>query len=97
MSREIVLYTAKLCGDCQKLKAFMDTHGIEYESRDIHADSLHAETLIQNTGKLGVPFLCIDGKWIRGYDREKPFSDEFAQSLFDEEVTGVAPPCDRSR
>ena len=35
MSKQIILYSAKLCGDCQRLKAFMDANGIKYELRDI--------------------------------------------------------------
>jgi glutaredoxin len=82
MARRIVLYTAKLCGDCQKLKAFMDARGIAHEVRDIHEDAEYARELEEQTGKLGVPFLCIDGKWVRGYDADRPFSEEFAESLF---------------
>lgn len=82
MARRIVFYTAKLCGDCQKLKAFMDARGIAYETRDIHEDPDSARELEEQTGKLGVPYLCIDGKWVRGYDVGRPFSEEFAESLF---------------
>jgi glutaredoxin len=82
MAKEILLYSAKLCGDCQSLKAFMDANGIDYELRDIHADEAHAAELKQQTGRLGVPYLRIDGAWIRGYDAGKPFSDEFARGLF---------------
>lgn len=82
MAIEIVLYSAKLCGDCQNLKAYMDANGIEYELRDIHADEAYANELKQETGKLGVPYLRIDGTWIRGYDVGKPFTEEFARGLF---------------
>ena len=29
-----------------------------------------------------VPFLVIDGEWVRGYQVGQPFSEEFARSLF---------------
>lgn len=82
MPREITVYSAKLCGDCQLLKRFMDESGIEYKTRDIHEDPGSAEELEMHTGKLGVPYVRIDDEWKRGYDLEKPFSDEFARSLF---------------
>jgi glutaredoxin len=82
MSERIYLYSARLCSDCQKLKAFMDAEGIVYEVRDIKDDPAHADELRRETGKLGVPYLNIGGEWIRGYDPAAPFSEEFARSLF---------------
>jgi len=82
VSKHIILYSAKLCGDCQQLKAFMDANGIDYELRDIGERPEYARELEQKTGKLGVPYLVIDGEWIRGYEVGKPFSEEFARGLF---------------
>lgn len=83
MDREIVLYSAQLCSDCQKLKEFMDAREIDYELRDIRKNPAFAEEVQQATGKLGVPYLVIDGEWIRGYEIGRPFSEEFAESLFE--------------
>lgn len=82
MAKEIILYSAELCGDCQNLKAFMDKHGIEYTVRDIKKNPECAEELEAKTGKLGVPYLVIDGEWIRGYVPKQPFSEDFAKGLF---------------
>ncbi|MBX3179619.1 MAG: glutaredoxin family protein [Candidatus Hydrogenedentes bacterium] len=79
---DIIMYSAKLCGDCQHLKAFMERHGIHFENRDIREEPHHGETLEQKTGKLGVPYLVINGEWVRGYDPGKPFSEDFAKALF---------------
>lgn len=78
----IVMYSGKLCGDCQLLKAFMDRHGIAYENRDIRENPKFGEELEATTGKLGVPYLVIDGEWVRGYEPGQPFSDDFAKQLF---------------
>jgi len=83
MPKEVIVYSAELCGDCQALKAFMDANGIAYEVRDIKADPEHARTLEEKTGKLGVPYLVIGGQWVRGYDVGEPFSEAFARGLFD--------------
>lgn len=80
--KQIIVYSAKLCGDCQLLKAFMDANGIQYENRDIRENLAYGEELEAKTGKLGVPYLVIDGEWIRGYVPREPFSEEFAKSLF---------------
>ena len=82
MPDTIVVYSAKLCLDCQQLKAFMDDHGIEYEERDIREDPAYAEELEQRTGKLGVPYLILDGEWVRGYQPGHAFSEAFARGLF---------------
>jgi glutaredoxin-like protein NrdH len=82
MPKEIIVYSAELCGDCQQLKAFMDANGIDYENRDIRKNPEHGEELEKQTGKLGVPYLVIDGEWVRGYQPKQPFSEEFARSLF---------------
>ena len=82
MSRTIVLYSAQLCGDCQKLKQFMDARGISYELRDIRKNPAFAEEVESATGKLGVPYLVIDGEWVRGYQLGHPLCEEFAESLF---------------
>ena len=84
MAQEIILYSAKLCSDCQHLKNYMDSEGIAYELRDIREEPRHAEELQEKTGKLGVPYLKIDGRWVRGYDVGKPFTAEFARGLFEE-------------
>lgn len=82
MKSEILLYSAQLCGDCQHLKAFMDAQGVEYTLRDIRVNREYGDELEAKTGKLGVPYLVIDGEWIRGYDVGKPFSEKFAKNLF---------------
>jgi glutaredoxin len=81
MDKKIIVYSAKLCGDCQLLKAFMDREGVAYETRDIRDNPEHAEELERETGKLGVPYLQIDGEWVRGYQPGQPFSEEFARGI----------------
>lgn len=82
MPKQVIVYSAELCGDCQQLKAFMDANGIDYENRDIRKNPEYGEELEQRTGKLGVPYLVIDGEWVRGYQPKQPFSEDFARGLF---------------
>lgn len=77
----IIMYSAQMCGDCQLLKAFMDAHGVDYEIRDIRNEPQHREELEARTGKLGVPYLIVNGEWVRGYEPGKPFSESFAKSI----------------
>jgi glutaredoxin len=61
----------------------MEQRGIPFELRDIKADPAYAEEVKEHTGKLGVPYLVIDGAWVCGYRIGEPFSEEFAASLFE--------------
>jgi glutaredoxin-like protein NrdH len=81
MAKEIIMYSAEMCGDCQLLKAYMDEKGIDYENRDIRKNPAYAEDLKGKTGKEGVPYLVVDGEWKRGYEPGEPFSEEFAAQL----------------
>jgi glutaredoxin len=81
MARDIIVYSAKLCGDCQALKAFMDSNGIAYTVRDIKEDPDHGRELEAKTGKLGVPYVVVDGEWKRGYAPGLAFSEDFAREL----------------
>jgi glutaredoxin len=81
MASKIVMYSAEICGDCQALKAFMDREGVDYEIRDIKKNPAHGEELESKTGKLGVPYIIIDGEWKRGYVPGQAFSEGFAREL----------------
>jgi glutaredoxin len=59
----------------------MDTHGVVYEVRDIKENPAHGQELEEKTGKLGVPYLIVDGDWKRGYVPGQPFSEHFAREL----------------
>ena len=83
MGREIILYGAAMCSDCQKLKDYMQAEGIEHELRDIRENPEFAKEVEENTGKLGVPYVVIDGEWIRGYPLDGAFSEDFARGLFE--------------
>jgi glutaredoxin len=88
MAETITLYSAKLCGDCQNIKAYMDAHGIGYEQRDIREHPEYAKELFEHTGKEGVPYIRIGDQWLRGYEVGKPFSEEFARALFESITPG---------
>lgn len=81
MPDRVILYTAPRCSDCDKLKSYMDRKGIAYELRDIRANPAYAAELSERTGKQGVPYLVIDGQWVRGYEPGQPYSDDFAARL----------------
>ena len=67
MSREVILYTASWCPTCRPAIAFLEEHGIAYQSIDIDDAPEAAEELEAKTGKRGIPFLRIDDTWVQAY------------------------------
>lgn len=56
----ITLYVRTGCPFCEKVKAFVDEHGILIEEKNI-ADEHNLEELLTQGGKRQVPFL-VDGE-----------------------------------
>ena len=80
---DVIVYSAKMCSDCQILKKWCDDRGVKYETRDIRENLEYGVELEKETGKLGVPYLKFEDEWIRGYDLTGPFTDAFIQEIFD--------------
>ena len=78
---ELIVYSAELCGDCQKLKSFLAENGISYENRDIRKNPAFGQELETTTGKLGVPYLIINGEWQIGYEKGVGFTDAWARKV----------------
>jgi len=82
MSSNLIVYSARLCSDCQALKQWMDSKNIKYITRDIRESKQYSHELITATGKEGVPFLLVNGEWVRGYQVGKMFDPEWCENLF---------------
>jgi len=68
---EVAVFTAEWCGDCRRLKRFLESTGVVYREVDIEADPAAAERLESETGKRAIPFLLLNGRaWVRGYHKE---------------------------
>lgn len=68
LADQILLYTAPWCPDCHRARHFLDEQGVEYTPIDIDEDPQAAVLLEEKTGKRGIPFLVIDGEWVRAYE-----------------------------
>ena len=66
-TQQIQLYSASWCPDCTRAIRFLDEHDVTYEKIDISENPAAAELLEAKTGKKGIPFLVVDGEWIRAY------------------------------
>jgi glutathione S-transferase len=58
---DLVLYMFEGCPYCHRVQAALKTIGVDVELRDIHADPIHRQALIDALGRKTVPVLRIDG------------------------------------
>jgi glutaredoxin-like YruB-family protein len=63
-----VVYTTSWCGWCRKTIAYLKQQGVAFENRDIEADEMWREELLEKTGGTSIPVVEIDGQIVRGYD-----------------------------
>ena len=70
----VVIYTTAWCGDCRRLKAQLDRHGVPYREVDIDSDAEAARHLQERTGRQAIPFVEIDGNphLIPGWHEDRP-------------------------
>ena len=65
---DVVVYTTSWCGWCRKTVAYLTEQGVAFENRDIEAEDMWREELLEKTGGTSIPVVEIDGQIIRGYD-----------------------------
>ena len=68
---KVTVYSTRQCQYCRMAKAFLDTHGVLYESIDVGSDSNAAETMIALSGQRGVPVIVVDDNVIVGFDSQR--------------------------
>jgi glutaredoxin len=68
---EVVVYTTAWCGWCQKTLQFLDERGVRYVNKDIEANDLNRDELIEKTGRTSIPVVEIDGEIIRGFNASR--------------------------
>ncbi|MEW5895906.1 MAG: glutaredoxin domain-containing protein [Candidatus Omnitrophota bacterium] len=64
----VKVYSTPACPYCRKAKEFLHENNIEFEDINIAADQRTAREIIEKTGRMSVPVIDIDGKYIIGYD-----------------------------
>ena len=75
--KKVIIYTTPTCGYCKIAKALFVEKGVAYSEKDVAADSVAAEDMIQKSGQMGVPVITIsdeDGsneQLIVGFDKAK--------------------------
>jgi alkyl hydroperoxide reductase subunit F len=87
MMKKVTVYSTQSCQYCRMAKAFLDKHGVPYESIDVGADSNAAEKMIALSGQRGVPVIVVDDEVIVGFDSQR--LNELFGTASPEEVNDV--------
>ncbi len=78
----VKVYTTESCPYCRMVIAFLEKHGVEYETVDVGRDRAAAREMIAVSGQRGVPVTVSGDEVIVGFDVER------LQELFGKPVTG---------
>lgn len=68
---DITIYTTPQCPWCHKAKEFLESKGVDYEEKNVAADSEAAEKMIELTGQRSVPVISKGGLYVVGYSPEQ--------------------------
>jgi len=63
----VVIYTAKWCGACKMLKAYLNSNNIEYLNFDIE-DDLKAKEILKSNEMVNLPVIFIDNMVFEGFN-----------------------------
>lgn len=66
----VEVYSTPACPYCHMAKEYLSSKKIAFRDIDVSLNRAAAQHMIRQTSQGGVPQLCINGKWILGFDRE---------------------------
>ena len=91
---KITVYSTQNCPYCRMTKAFLEKHGVPYESLDVGADTEAAQKMIELSGQRGVPVIMVDDEVIVGFDSDR-LNELFGKPLtgesYDVVIVGAGP------
>jgi len=69
--KRVTVYTTPSCPYCNKLKQYLNRHGVRYTDINVAADRRAAEEMVRKSGQRGVPQTDINGHIVIGFDVPK--------------------------
>lgn len=68
---KVRVFSTPSCPYCVTLKQFLKKHNIKFEDIDVSQDKAALDEMIEKSGQMKVPVIDINGKFIKGFDKEK--------------------------
>ncbi len=94
MMTKVTVYSTQNCPYCRMAKAFLEKHGVPYESVDVGSDLEAAQKMIDISGQRGVPVITVEEEVIVGFDSERLnelFGEPPTGSSYDVVIVGAGP------
>jgi alkyl hydroperoxide reductase subunit F len=94
MMSKVTVYSTQSCQYCRMTKAFLEKHGVPYDSIDVGSDQAAAKKMIELSGQRGVPVIVIDDEVIVGFDSQRLnelFGDASPEDVNDVVIVGAGP------
>ncbi len=90
----VKVYTTESCPYCRMVIAFLEKHGVGYETVDVGKDRGAAREMIQISGQRGVPVTIFGDEVIVGFDAKRLrelFANLAAGGVYDVVIVGAGP------
>jgi len=68
---QVKVYGVPTCPWCNKTKAFLKEHNIEFQDFNVAEDEKARKEMVDKSGHMGVPVIDIDGTIITGFDQPR--------------------------
>ncbi len=67
----VIVYSTPTCPYCHQLKDFLKEKGVAFEDKNVAADTVARDEMVQKSGQLGVPVSAIGDQIVVGFDQVK--------------------------
>lgn len=71
MTRKVTVYFTTGWSSCHHAMEFLSQKGVRFTAKNIAEDSKAKEELTQQTGRMSVPVIVVNGEVVVGFDRER--------------------------
>ena len=69
--KRVVVYTTPTCPFCNKVKQYLNKHGVRFTEIDVASNPVAAQEMVRKSGQRGVPQTEVGGQMIIGFDTQK--------------------------
>ena len=67
----VTIYTTPTCHFCHAAKEFFTENNVPFTEHNVATDLAKRKEMIEKSGQMGVPVICVDDKLIVGFDEPK--------------------------
>ncbi|MGD6778973.1 glutaredoxin family protein [Sutcliffiella horikoshii] len=70
MNKQLIVYSAPGCRDCELVKEFLKEHQVSFEVRDLLANREYQEE-VEKFGFMGIPVTAVGDQAVKGFNPEE--------------------------